>query len=257
MKSGWWSDRITRSDSTRDRWCLTYNERSRIVDQTAAMLGMTLEDAEYAPSASGDAGPSRIKRDREIVKKLQDMLSRFPTFDENDELTRPRTSDVAPEYIKSALLTAEAHGTEKIREFVDTWWCKQKVGFHDTLKLSQIPSQKRQTIIANINLCERLLVTKDSCRDVDLKNILRHEPLVLADAAGNLCPTNKVALGKILEHGVNAEVFPVSALKTCSITNGQTLVQAIGNPSGAKSFGDLADAFNTSVFSYFNQNCSI
>ena len=86
------------------------------------------------------------------------------------------TSDVAPENIKSALLTAEAHGTEKIREFVDKRLCRQKVGFHDTQKQSQIPSQKSQTIIADINLCQRLLVAKkDSGRDVDLKNILSHE----------------------------------------------------------------------------------
>ena len=43
---------ITRSDSARDRWRITYNERSRMVDQTAAMIDMTLEDAEYAPSGS-------------------------------------------------------------------------------------------------------------------------------------------------------------------------------------------------------------
>lgn len=51
------------------------------------------------------------------------MSSRFPIFDsendENDELTCLMTRDVAPENIKSALLTAEAHGTEKIREFVE------------------------------------------------------------------------------------------------------------------------------------------
>lgn len=62
---------ITRSDSARDKWCLTYNERSRIVDQTAAMLGMTLEDAEYAPSASGDAGPSRIKRTEKMSRSYR------------------------------------------------------------------------------------------------------------------------------------------------------------------------------------------
>ena len=142
-----------------------------------------------------------------------------------------------------------------MRQFVDTRLCRQKVGFHDTLKQSQIHSQKSHTIKADINLCQWLHVAKDSGRDVDLNNILRHEPLALADTAGNLCPTNKAALGKILEQRVTAEVIPVSALKTCSITDGQTLVQAIGKPSGAKSFGDLVDALNTSVFSYFNQNC--
>ena len=78
------------------------------------MLAMTHEDVKYAPSVSGDAGPSRIKRDREDVKKLQDMLSRFPIFDSenggNNELTCLMTRDVAPENIKSASLTNEVHG---------------------------------------------------------------------------------------------------------------------------------------------------
>lgn len=58
-------------------------------------------------------------------------------------------------------------------------------------------SQKSQTIKADRNLFQRLLVAKDSGRDVDLKNILSHEltpvPLALADTAGNLRPTNKAA----------------------------------------------------------------
>ena len=191
------------------------------------------------------------------------MLSRFPIFDsendENDELTRLMTSDASPENIKSALLTAETHGIEKIREFVDTRLCRQKGGFHDTLKQSQSPSKKSQTIKADINLFQWLLVAKDSRRDVDLKNIMSHElttvPLALADTTGNLRQTNKAALGKILEQGVTAEVLPVSALKTRSIIDGQALVQAIRKPSRAKPSGDLADAFNEAVFNHFNQNC--
>ena len=210
--------------------------------------------------------PSRIKRDREDVKKLQDMLSRFPIFDsendENDELTCLKTRDVAPEKIKSALLIAEAHGTEKIRELVDTRLYRQKDWFHDTLKQSQSPtltemymvenkkaaSRKSQTIKTGRNLFQWLLVTKDSGRYVDLKNILSHErtpvPLALADTAGNIRPTNKAALGKILEQRITAEVLAVSALKTCSTIDGQALVHAIGKPSGPKSLEDLADAFN-------------
>ncbi|KAG0711729.1 hypothetical protein GWK47_020003 [Chionoecetes opilio] len=38
--------------------------------------------------------------------------------------------------------------------------------------------------------------------------------------------------------------------------DGQALVQAIGKPTRAKSFGDLADVFNASVFSHFNEHCS-
>ena len=117
------------------------------------MFGMTIEDAEYAPSASGDACPSRIKRDREDIRKLQDILSPFPIFDsendENDELTCLMTRDLAPETIKSSLLTAEAHGTGKIREFVNPRLCRQKVGFHDTLKQSQSPTLPKMYMVEN------------------------------------------------------------------------------------------------------------
>ena len=46
---------ITRSEGARDQWCLTFNERSRLGDETRALL-------EYSPTMK-DAGPSRIKRD--------------------------------------------------------------------------------------------------------------------------------------------------------------------------------------------------
>ena len=73
------------------------------------------------------------------------------------------TMDVAPEYIKDALLTAEMHGESKITEFVESRICKQDVGFHVKLKESKsstlttmytLPkskdtSQKGQTIKAD------------------------------------------------------------------------------------------------------------
>ncbi|KAG0714477.1 hypothetical protein GWK47_014076 [Chionoecetes opilio] len=102
---------ITRTDSARDKWCLAYNERSRIVDEITSMFGMAIDDTEYAPSAYKDVSPARIKRDREDVQKLQEKLSRFTIFDSEsnagDELTCLMTMDLAPENIKNALLTAE------------------------------------------------------------------------------------------------------------------------------------------------------
>ena len=78
-----------------------------------------------------------------------------------------------------------------------------------------MPVKKSQTIEADINVIQRLLVAKDWGRDVDLKTSreLTPVPLALADMTENLRPTNKAALGKILEQRVTAEVLPVSALK--------------------------------------------
>ena len=105
---------ITRSDSARDRWCLTYNERSRIVDQTADVLGMTLEDDEYSPSASGDAGLSRIKGTEKMSRSYRTWIR---------------------------------HRQRKSKSLFDTRLCRQKVGFHDTLKQSQSPTLTKMYMV--------------------------------------------------------------------------------------------------------------
>ena len=82
-------------------------------------------------------------------------------------------------------------------------------------------------------------------------------PLSLADLSGQLHSTNKAALGQILQEKVTApEKLPPTDLKKCAIIDGQALVQALGKPVGAKTFGDLADAFVASVFSFFDDTCS-
>ena len=134
---------ITRTDNARDKWCLTYNERSRIVDETTSMRGMAIDDTEYTPSTYKDVGPARIKRDREDVQKLQEQFSRFQIFDSEsnlgDELTCLVTMDVAPENIKDALLAAETHGESKIKEFVESRICKQDVGCARLIMGASVP----------------------------------------------------------------------------------------------------------------------
>ena len=65
---------ITRLDSARDKWCLTYNERSRLVDEMSVMFGLTVDDAQYTPFANKDFGTSGIKRDRDDIQKLVNQL---------------------------------------------------------------------------------------------------------------------------------------------------------------------------------------
>ena len=55
---------ITRSDNARDQWCLTFNERSRLVNETCAMLDVKTEDEEYSPTMK-ETGASRMQRDKE------------------------------------------------------------------------------------------------------------------------------------------------------------------------------------------------
>ena len=107
---------ITRSNNARDRWCLTYNERSRFVDETSVMFGLTIDDAQYAPSANMDVGTSRIKRDKDDIQKLVYHMERFSVFNTHcPGLTCLATWDIAPESIKIALLTTQTHGEDKIK----------------------------------------------------------------------------------------------------------------------------------------------
>ena len=107
---------------------------------------------------------------------------------------------------------------------------------------------------------KRLLEAKYAGREIDLKKLLCHElspdPLAIADTAGNLRPTNKAALGKLLEEDVRVETLPTTELKTCTIIDGQAMAQAVGRPAGSETFGDLSDAFSDAVFNNFCERCT-
>ena len=86
------------------------------------------------------------------------------------------------------------------------------------------PKQKGKTIKADKVLFQRFLVAKYAGHEIDPKKLLCHElspvPLVLADTARNLRPTNKAALGKLLEEDVRVETLPTTELKTCTMIDG-------------------------------------
>jgi len=266
---------ITRSEGARDQWCLTFNERSRIVDETNVMLDLHTADEDYSPSYVKEAGPSRLKRDKHDVQKIVEQLNRYDIFQhQTPGVVSLATRDVASPQITESLLTAHARGQEKLREFAASRLIKKDVGLHEKLRQSQSqtlknmyqvqsnnPALKQKTIKADRNLFQRLLVSKEAGREVDLKEILSYElspvPLSLADTSGAIRSTNKAALGNILQKSTTVEKqLPITNLKTCVIIDGQALVQAIGKPANTHNFGQFADRFVASVFSHFSQSCS-
>ncbi len=52
---------ITRTDSARDRWCLTYSERARLADDTKAMFNMSNDADEDEETHHKDFGPKRME----------------------------------------------------------------------------------------------------------------------------------------------------------------------------------------------------
>ena len=55
---------------------------------------------------------------------------------------------------------------------------------------------------------------------------------------------------------MRVKTLPTTELKTCTIIDGQAMAQAMGKPSGSKTFGDLSDAFSDAVFNNFCERCT-
>ena len=60
---------ITRNDKARDKFCVTYLERSRILQDTRCLFSLE-DDEEEITFVRSDSLPSRSKRDTDDVKKL-------------------------------------------------------------------------------------------------------------------------------------------------------------------------------------------
>ena len=157
--------------------------------------------------------------------------------------------------------------------FVDKRLKSHEVGFHDAILKSNLPTLKSmyeskktaatgkaKVMKADRRLFQRLFVANSSGHTIDLPRILQHElfpvPLSLADTAGELHHTQKSALGQILEAGTSVEKLPASDINTCTIIDGQALVQATGKPKSANTFGDLAQIFSSTCLSYMKKPCT-
>ena len=72
---------------------------------------------------------------------------------------------------------------------------------------------------------------------------------------GNLRPTDKAALSHILTDSFIHPELPSVFTNTSIVIDGMALVQAIGKPTTAKTFGDLANIFCKSIFKHFSGPC--
>ena len=262
---------ISRIDSARDRWCLTFNHRARITNETFQMFGLNLDEEDATKTQHKECGSVRIKRDEQDVVLIKHKFLELGVFSrEEPQLICLSTNDVAPEPVKTDLLGAYEKGTRKIESFVSSRLIQQDVSFFSKLQLSKIKTmgtlyEVKSTVIpeknikADRNLYQRLLIAKDAGREIDLQTVLSHElaarPLSLADTSGLLNKTNKAVLGQILKQ-ITKEQLPSSMEKTCTIIDGPALIQALGKPAKATNFGDLADCFADAVFRNFSNSCT-
>jgi len=110
----------------------------------------------------------------------------------------------------------------------------------------------QKTIKVDRKLLQRLLNAITAGRTVKMVNILKHElsptTLSLAKPGGVMNSTPKAELYNILVAGLSTpSEVPEAELKTCVLTDGHALIQAIGKPDGCQTFGDYAEVFMQTV----------
>ena len=60
----------------RDRWCLTYNERAQLSEDTKAMFGIgSKKECDHR-----DSGKSRMRQDEEDVLRLISQFKKYDVF---------------------------------------------------------------------------------------------------------------------------------------------------------------------------------
>jgi hypothetical protein len=264
---------ITRRDDARDKWCLTYNEKARIADATLHMFDLNVEDDVDAEWCHSDSGPTRLKRDEDDVTKIMNEFRRFDVFSEGGEFDENliclSTRDVAPHDIMEEISSAFQIGVSQVENFVSTRLIDKSTDFfskiprHKNKTLASMynvkvkaEKGKEQTVKADRDLLRRLFVASQSGRDIDLGNVLAHElspvPLALAGTDSTLNKTTKSQLVDLLTDGTAIQnKLPTNKTKTCLLVDAPALIQAIGKPDNAKTFGDLGDAFSSNIFSRF------
>ena len=86
--------------------------------------------------------------------------------------------------------------------------------------------------------------------DSDLDNGADYKDISWLLTVGTLHHAQKSALGHIKGEGISVETLPASDIKTCTILAGQALVQVIGKPKTATTFGDLVRDVRSACLSY-------
>ena len=152
---------ITKTDSARDRFCITWGERAIIFEATKYLLGIGDEDGSL--TTRRDSFFSRTSKDEADVKSLVEQFERFGIFSvcrskvaavDGTTLKRPlvicyllflTTNDVGTEDIEDAPLTANTRGAELVRKYVSTCIVVRNIPFFSPMK--------RQNILKSVQIC--------------------------------------------------------------------------------------------------------
>ena len=135
---------ITQTDSALNRWCLSYNDRSCLANQTYKLLGVDTEDR---IEKHKETGRSRLQRDEDdVVNILQHLRQREFFKSKRTELVSLSTNDVAPKDVEDHLLGAFGRGCQFLSNFTD-----QRLSPSPTLRcLVKLKKIQKKTLEENI-----------------------------------------------------------------------------------------------------------
>ncbi|XP_043192970.1 uncharacterized protein LOC122365640 isoform X2 [Amphibalanus amphitrite] len=254
---------ITKTPSALDRWALSYNLRSMISANTLELLGMSAA-AEY--KHHNEQGTSRKVKDMAAEEALKKTLQKYEVVPAQDEILMNMTTKEAclPE-VQHALLSARTQGEQLLQDFVRTRLdpveasvCtfysplkKQRcLTFASMLKTSAKP-QKQDSVEVDGRLLQRIMGLYESGRPVNINVIMQHEltavPTSIALPDGKLRSGQKSQLVTCLTTGVECPRSIAGDEQAAVVLDAMGLVQALGKPAGATTFGDIARAFSKSV----------
>jgi hypothetical protein len=261
---------ITRTPSALSRWALSYNLRSHIAVDTKAMYGIGLDEK----LAHNESRKSRLRKDNATESDLVAVLERFNALSstQHGTLQSIATKDLATDEIQVSLLKAAELGQNQLEAFVEERLMAAvnaegttPKAFHDPIprnnaatfatlyEVRKTTKEKEKQVIlkADRSVLQRLVTAYEAGRPVDLAKVLQHElmpvPVSLAEMNKQLRSGPKSSLADVLLEGITCPRTIRLEGTSSLLIDGQALVNKIAKPAEAKTFGDVATIFVSTV----------
>ena len=227
--------------------------------------------------AHKESSKGRRYKDAKAEKLVRDEIVRLNIFSveaqENATLQNVATKDQANLKVSNSLLNAKNLGQKQLESFVKERLIETSVSFRATLAKNKAPtfaslytitqkskdSEKSSIVKVDRNVMKRLITAYEAGRDVNLAEVLQHElipvPVAIAELNGSLKSGKKANLGEVILKDTECPESVTLRSPSSIIFDGQALVQSLGKPNDARTFGDYADFFVRTVL-YRGRNCS-
>lgn len=268
---------ITNKVATLQRWALSFHWRTQLSHNTYNMLGLSSTGNQH-----NEEFPARIKRDNRDEDELFKLFSDMKVFS-GENSAKPLhnliTKDVATTPIQNALLGAFDEGLKLVLDFVKCRLVRKENGTFEVdlnaplsrrnaLTMSNLEKQEtpvtseKKIIKADAQFLQRIVVSYEAGRPVDLPYILKHElhiiPLGLFELDGSPRQGDGLSLINFYTKSIKCPTY-VQTLKESShyIYNADVLMAKLGKNKSIKTFGDYADKLNSYVAAHSESNLRV